>query len=361
MQKNQIIHCMYAEKFIAPYLRFLEKNFDLSSHFFLIRKDKNYPIQEKNNILFLKNGENKIYRIFIYMKYLNDEHIEKIILHGILNKELWCILFIQPWLLKKCYWVIWGGDLYYNLNRAKNLKSAIVEKIMGSVIKKIGFIITYVKNDFLLAKLKYQTKAKFLNCLIYESNIFDSNIKNTERNGRFINILLGNSAHASNQHLKVIEYLSSYRKKNIRIYCPLSYGSESYAKEVARAGKDKFGHKFIPLFNFMGNSEYIKLLSKIDIGIFPANRQQGMGNLIPLLGLGKKIYLDKNLTSYAEFSRLKIRIFDIDDINLKKISAKEKKKNMLIIKNIFSETNLIKQWKSIFNTFAGPPTVGHKK
>ena len=70
---------MYAEKFIAPYLSFLEKNFDLSSHFFLIRKDKNYPIQKKNNILFLKNGENKIYRIFIYIKYLNNKQIEKII------------------------------------------------------------------------------------------------------------------------------------------------------------------------------------------------------------------------------------------------------------------------------------------
>ena len=111
---------------------------------------------------------------------------------------------------------------------------------------------------------------------------------------------------------------------------------------------NKFGHKFIPLFNFMGNSEYIKLLSKIDIGIFPANRQQGMGNLIPLLGLGKKIYLDKNLTSYNEFARLKIRIFDIEDINLKEISSEDKKKNMAIIKKTFSEANLIKQWKSIF-------------
>jgi ribosomal protein S15P/S13E len=102
MAKQKIIHCMYAEKFIAPYLNLLEKNFNLKEHLFLIRKDKGYPIPKKNNIFFLKNGESKIKRILFYIKYLNDDHVEKIILHGILNKELWFILFfhgqVQSWL-----------------------------------------------------------------------------------------------------------------------------------------------------------------------------------------------------------------------------------------------------------------------
>ena len=157
---------MYAEKFIGPYLSLIEKEFDITEHLFLIRRDKYYPIQNKENIVFFKNGESKAYRILIYLKYLNGKDVEKIILHGILNKELWCILLIQPWLLKKCYWVIWGGDLYYNLNKKMNFKSIIIEKIMRSVIRKIGYIITYIKGDFSLAKSRYSSKAKLLDCLM---------------------------------------------------------------------------------------------------------------------------------------------------------------------------------------------------
>ncbi|MFC6669724.1 hypothetical protein [Marinobacterium aestuariivivens] len=37
---------------------------------------------------------------------------EKIILHGLFNSHIFYILAFQPWLLRKCSWVIWGGDLY---------------------------------------------------------------------------------------------------------------------------------------------------------------------------------------------------------------------------------------------------------
>jgi dTDP-N-acetylfucosamine:lipid II N-acetylfucosaminyltransferase len=340
---------MYAEKFIAPYISLIEKEFDITNHLFLIRKDKNYPIQKKKNIIFLKNGENKVHRVLIYLKYLNDNNVEKIILHGILNKELWCILFIQPWLLKKCYWVIWGGDIYYNFNNKVSIKSIIVEKIMCSVIQKIGFIITYIKGDFALAKSRYSSKAKLLNCLMYSSNTFHPGKKEKFEQDRSINILIGNSAHQSNQHLIAIKSLSRYKENNIKIYCPLSYGSKEYAKKIARIGKEEFGDKFMPLFSFMEKTKYNKFLQTIDIAVFPTNRQQGMGNIITLLGFGKKVFLNQNLTSSKEFKRRKIKIFDINQINLKKINLKDKRNNTNKILRSFTEANLISQWKNIFS------------
>jgi hypothetical protein len=281
---------------------------------------------------------------------LNDDHVEKIILHGILNKELWFILFFQPWLLQKCYWIIWGGDLYYNRNRSKNIKGVVVEIIMRSVIKRIGFIITYIKGDFDLAKSKYFSKATYLNCLMYTSNVFypTKNRKDEEKKKKFINIILGNSAHASNHHLDGIKNLIQFKKSNIKIYCPLSYGSPEYAKKISDIGKNEFGDKFIPLLNFIPKNEYINFLGDIDIGIFPANRQQGMGNIITLLGHGKKVYLNSNLTPYAEFVNKKIKIFNINQIDLKPIAKKDRVNNIALIKNIFNEKNLINQWKDIF-------------
>lgn len=43
-----------------------------------------------------------------------------------------------------------------------------------------------------------------------------------------------------------------------------------------------------PIVDFMDFNEYINFLSTIDIAIFNHKRQQGMGNIITLLGMGKK-------------------------------------------------------------------------
>ena len=38
-------------------------------------------------------------------------------------------------------------------------------------------------------------------------------------------------------------------------------------------------------------SDYLKILGKIDIAIFNHERQQAVGNITSLLGLGKKVYI----------------------------------------------------------------------
>jgi hypothetical protein len=95
--------------------------------------------------------------------------------------------------------------------------------------------------------------------------------------------------------------------------------------------------------------DYLNIIYNIDIALFAHNRQQGMGNLIQLLGLGKKVYLDSKTTQWKLCQNLGIKVYDVNgDINLD-IDSEELENNKKIVKKWFSIENLKKQWQEIFN------------
>ena len=50
---------------------------------------------------------NKKWQVFELLKLMRNS--DKVIPHGLFSPHLVFLLFGQPWLLKKSYWVIWGG------------------------------------------------------------------------------------------------------------------------------------------------------------------------------------------------------------------------------------------------------------
>jgi dTDP-N-acetylfucosamine:lipid II N-acetylfucosaminyltransferase len=338
---------MYAEKFIQPYISYLISNFDITDHFFIIRKDKRYPIKENGKILFLKNGENKISRIFQYIKHLNNA--EKVIIHGILNNEMWLILFFQPWLLRRCYWVIWGGDLYSYLHRSSGVKHFFYERMMKAVISRIGFLLTFLKDDYNLARIRYGAKGKYIECLMYPSIMAKKIYSINNYNGKTINILLGNSAFHTNNHKYLIDKLAAYSDREIKIYCPLSYGPKDYAEQIENYGKKIFKKKFIAIKKNLPLNQYLSLLNKIDIALFDHKRQQALGNSISLAQRGAKIYMDCETSQFKLFKKLNITVYSNKYINISRLPRNLKNKNRNNVENFFSINNLTLQWERIFN------------
>ena len=272
---------------------------------------------------------------------------EKIILHGLWDSRLIVLLALHPAMLKKCYWVIWGGDLYSHSMGKKNLRWYATELFRRPVIRGMGHLITYVQGDVELARRWYGAVGQHHECIMYTSNIYrEYAIK--ERPHAAVNIQIGNSADPSNNHLEILENLKSFRDQNITIYAPLSYGDQANAKTVIAAGKAIFGDKFKPMTDFIPFEQYLEFLGKIDIAVFAHKRQQGMGNTITLLGMGKKVYMRSDVTPWATFDGIGVKIFDFLDIDLMPISIEIKNKNRMQIKNKFSEVMLIKQWSAIF-------------
>lgn len=119
----------------------------------------------------------------------------------------------MPWVLKKCYWVIWGGDLYAhnpeNLTRQRNKLDSYIRR---SVIKNLGYLVTYIRGDYELAKKWLGCKGEFQECLMYTTNLYRE-LKKPVAHHSETNILVGNSASYSNNHFEIFKNLSDFRRK----------------------------------------------------------------------------------------------------------------------------------------------------
>jgi hypothetical protein len=325
---------MKPEKFNAPFIDFIKKNLTVSKHefIFLSKENYDYGITKDHNTIWIK---------YNFLKLLKELYLaDKIILHGLWKNKFILLLFLNPWLLKKSYWIIWGGDLY-PLNKNSWIKK--------QVIKKMGYIITYIRGDYELIQKDCGAQGKYYECFMYPSNIYkENNIK--LKNHTSINIQIGNSAHISNNHVLLLENLAQYRNKDIKILAPLSYGKEKYSKEVILKGKEIFEEKFQPIITFMPFDKYLKFLGDIDIAIFAHKRQQAMGNIITLLGLGKKVYMRSDITPWKLFKDIDVKVFDVENINLELLSDNDKEENKKKIKEYFSKENYLKQLKQLFES-----------
>ena len=349
-----ILHVCNLDKFIPSFIDFVQKNFDNTEHQFWISGDEDkYKYKKAKNIYQSERSSIKYFSSLIYLAIVMNR-ADKIILHSLLNQKVVILLATMPWLLKKCYWMIWGGDLYvYQLSK-RNLKWKVREFFRRPVIRNMGHLVTYIKGDADLAKKWYGSTGQHHECILYPSNIYKQlDIPNKEAGTLYIQI--GNSADPSNNHIEVLEKLLKFKDKNIYIYAPLSYGNREYAEKVILLGQSWFGDKFIALTEFMPFDEYVSILGKIDVAVFNHKRQQAMGNTITLLGLGKKVYIRSDTTQWDFFKEKNIYIEDIEKIvdvidttELSNIENYDKNKNISIVKNYFSKKNYLEQLIKVF-------------
>lgn len=345
-----ILHVFnYTNKiFSAPFIQFINKYFAHQNHIFIIQTFEDTVLSEDytDNVEYINKNQ---YNVLIKKMYKSD----KIILHSLTTSKLTGILFLRPWLLKKCYWVIWGGDLYYHDYRKKTIKSDLYELVRKYVIRNFGGLITQIKGDYLLAKKWYGVKGKYYYSFLYPSNLYKEHISN--KNMQKLNktyIQIGNSADPGNEHMEIFQKLSKYKDSNIEIICPLSYGNEENAHVVTKEGERIFDKKFTPLLELLPEEEYTEILERVNIAIFNHNRQQAMGNIITLLGLGKKVYIRDNITTWRFCLDHDLTVFTTNgDFNnlLEEFDEETKQKNIRNIKKQFSEEKLIKDWEKIFN------------
>ncbi|ERK09831.1 4-alpha-L-fucosyltransferase [Serratia fonticola AU-P3(3)] len=344
----KILHICSKDKFIPSFVNYIDQNFDSEQHFFWVFGHSDiYKLEEKNNVKFIGvNKSEKIKNIFTLIKDIHQS--DKVILHGLLSIKIVLILFFIPWVMKKCFWFIWGGDLY-SYKAKRNIKWYLKELIRRPVIKRMGHLVTYVKGDYELTQKWYGCSGDFLECLMYTSNVYKY-VELPNMESEHITILLGNSADPSNNHLDALIKISKYKNENIKVMVPLSYGEKRYAENVITEGKKLLGDKFIPITEFMSYEKYLSLLANVDIAVFNHNRQQAMGNTISLLGLKKTVYINSYTTQWQLFNDLNIKVLDVDDFSLKCINENEKNTNVEKIKNFFSDNKLAKQLKFIFES-----------
>ncbi|MFY7839492.1 MAG: TDP-N-acetylfucosamine:lipid II N-acetylfucosaminyltransferase [Lacibacter sp.] len=333
-----IAHVMIFEKFNERYINFIDANFSINDHvFFIIGTNyAGYDTGKLKNTVVV-NSYPSVVKMFLRLAAA-----KKIILHGLWHSGFIRLLNYQPWLVKKCYWMMWGGDFYYH-----DRERAAKKKLIG----RLKHFVSLVEGDYQLVKKWYAANGTFHQSILYtylSNEEFEIPVHVPAENG--CTLLVGNSADPSNNHVQIFEQLVPYKHVIGEVLVPLSYGNQTYAQEVIAKGTALLGNKFKPLVQFMSLEEYRAVLQRTDIAVFNHNRQQGLGNLIALLAYGKKVFLRKEVTTWKTFTDLGITLYDVSDLELSLISKDVSDSNRSVMRQFFSAAAYKQQLQRIFNS-----------
>jgi len=252
---------------------------------------------------------------------------------------------------KKIVWFFWGGDGYhlgkfYNQfilpkTQKLRLKLAIdhfwnggwkdVSKIvLGPLsdyfypnyqvlkaIRNVDYIVPIVPQDYYILTSRYNFSAELFH-LNYINDVFSTHPSIDQyESGK--NILLGNSAHFSNNHMEAIDKLASYELGERKVIIPLSYGDEQYAKYIKKYARQNLGENTLILDNYLPLNEYRRLIASCNIMMMNQCRQQALGNVIIALWFEKTLYLNKKSGLYEylvghDFNILTVNEYKVGNI-----------------------------------------------
>lgn len=371
MNVHFLIDNIYTKKFINF---MLESNLISDSYFIIITYGEVKYVKQLENcenikiinwsgwIKFFKSNEYKMIKDYLLGN-------NKIFIH-FLSSSMYKILFLNK--PTNVYWVLWGADFYNDLNlelfqeKTRNIldelgsrkkrnkfKGWVNQRVKQNVIKNMSHICFWNYYDYKLIKEVYSTNADFIeffypldisNNYNYERNIEYNPNYNYKKKFKFV-IQVGNSADPSNNHIEILEYLSKLESKDFAIFVPLSYGQNNgYTKIIIEKGFELLGERFIPLSEYLDLKTYNFILSQVDVAIMNHNRQQGVGNIVTLLNMGKKVYVNESITTYNDFKVKGISLYGINNDlfqakSIESIVYYDKDINERNIKNIYKNFN----------------------
>lgn len=349
-----LVHIMTSENiYHISLIRFIERNFSNFQHKFIFRSNsfKRSNYKETTSI---ESRPNFISLILLLPQLIKSK---KIYLHYLPYGPSLPFWAIYSMFSKKLVWVFWGGDIYIYTEKNINLKTRYYEFCRKVIIRNLKSISGFIKEDFDLICKVYSTKAVYTQT-IYPLPIDFSTLllSDNSDSGKAIQILAGNSGDPSNNHFDLLHLLEKYKDENILIVCPLSYGRDAeYSLRVKDEGYRIFGDKFKPLLKVLPPAEYSLVLKDIDIAVMNHQRQQGLGNLISLLYLEKKVFLRSDTTSNYFFRAENISVFDtieipkMDFTSFININHQDRIKNKDLVLKIFSESHFKELWEKLFS------------
>jgi dTDP-N-acetylfucosamine:lipid II N-acetylfucosaminyltransferase len=139
------------------------------------------------------------------------------------------------------------------------------------------------------------------------------------------NILAGNSATATNNHIELFERIRRIGDLEGRlIVTPLSYGDAGYRTCVIKLGRDLFGAAFVPLVDFLPKDRYIELLASCGHVMMNHVRQQALGNLVISGLMGARLHVGRGSPLFSWLGSIGVPVTPLDSDALTPLSTAER-------------------------------------
>lgn len=170
-------------------------------------------------------------------------------------------------------------------------------------------------------------------------------------------ILLGNSANPTNNHLEALELLRGRLPNGGRVLAPLSYGvaPPGYAQAVADAGRNALGERFEPLTDWLPIRAYNARLARCGWVFMNHRRQQAVGNICAALYRGASVYLRQDNPLFGFFTDLGVTLLPIDGLEadptapLVSLSAQQVLRNRAAIEARYGRARVVAAIRALEN------------
>jgi hypothetical protein len=336
------VHLMVADKFIAPFVDFVLRHFDANEHRFCLlgapRSDFGLRADQPLDWIAHEHDEPRLLQALFAA--------ERIVIHGLWSERVLRLLYALPSLARKSHWVIWGGDLYDAQWQARTPGHEQNEALRRAVITQLGGAVG-LPGDMDVAHERYGFRGERLVCFTYPSNLASSAPLAPREPGP-LRILVGNSATESNCHLEVFARLTRHWQPGMEVHCPLAYGDPAYRDLVIANGRGQFGDDFHAITTLMPLADYNAFLGRIDAAVLHHNRQQGLGNAVTLLSLGKKVYARPEQSHSRQLASLGVRLFALAEFNAEPLDEATRAHNAALLREHHSEARLVQGLAALF-------------
>ena len=132
-------------------------------------------------------------------------------------------------------------------------------------------------------------------------------------------VMIGHSASLEGNHYEVLQKVSEI-DASYPVLLPLSYGDIVYGDLIKKEARERFDNVEV-LENKLERNAYYQKLTEVGWAIFNSKVQQGVGNIMGLIWMGAKVFLDKDTSTYKDLSAWGIHIFSIqNDLNKYELS-----------------------------------------
>ena len=340
----KILHCIIDEKFIDGIMEvFDHAGGDVEHHYVYFPEGTN-----SSRFRYLKRGD----RISVAdrkqaLRFVNTSGCQVMVMHNLSAFPIEQLPLVDRSII--VLWLAWGYDLYmpfkghrplipiklYQPLTQKTVNHDYFNHLRMMAKRTRWHILNYNKKveqgvariDYFSGVIPWEhemlTHHSFFHAKRVDFTYFDMKPYATHENidmptASGSNILLGNSAGETNNHIDVMKRLSSIDLNDKKIIAPLSYaGRKDYVKRVVAAGQHYFGSRFIPLNTFIPLVEYQQLFESCQYAIYAIERQQALSNVWLALWNGLTVFMSKTSPLYQHLNRQGYHLFTVqDDLHL---------------------------------------------
>lgn len=385
-----ILHITHDDKFIDDFIVDFNTNSPISNKYLIYTENGNSNLKhvKSKNVLVAEKGSETF---FNYIGNLNQ--YSAVFIHFLtpfLAKEI--ILKANPTV--NIYLMFWGAEIFglpeFHLSdlqpvtkkffldikskkkfkfafKPRNLKLEIEkyrreanhDKSIRKALKRINYFCHWIKDDYDKIQSKLNLNARYLDFIYGNTESITGTFYNSNTNlDTGGNLLIGNSANETNNHLDIFEKIKLLPLSEKKIYVPLSYSaySDEYVSKILEIGDQYFGNNFCPITEFINKEEYHVTLSTCEYIIMNHERSQAGGNNIFSLYCGKKLFMNESNNMYQFFKKQGLLLFSIEkefnthnDRLWEKLSLKERSHNKKIIQQCFGRDVVQEKYKNIID------------